>query len=58
VVPAWTIAVAGFQLRFVSLVIALSRHKKTGRKSRAGFLSVPLATCLTWLQADRQITTG
>jgi hypothetical protein len=42
-VPAWTIAVAGFQLRLVSAVIALSKNKKTGRKSRAGFLIGPFS---------------
>ena len=46
-------------LKDADFVIAmLQTQKNRPRKSHAGFLTVPLATCLTWLQADRQITTG
>ena len=60
VVPPCTISVAGFQFRFASFVIFFHLDtKKPAAKSRMPVASRSLlATCLTWLQADRQITTG
>jgi hypothetical protein len=44
--------VAGFQF-FFTLMLLPQKQKNRPRKSHAGSSFGPLATCLTWLQADR-----